>query len=91
VLNIIFGVRVAQHFVHGNVWQWVEDCGHDNYDKAPQDGSAWTDGDDCGRRVDRGGAWNTSPEDLRAASRIRNSRDFRNNNLGFRVARTLNP
>jgi formylglycine-generating enzyme required for sulfatase activity len=25
----------------GNVWEWVADCYHDNYDGAPTDGSAW--------------------------------------------------
>jgi formylglycine-generating enzyme required for sulfatase activity len=25
----------------GNVWEWVEDVWHDNYDGAPTDGSAW--------------------------------------------------
>lgn len=28
--------------MHGNVWEWVQDCWHDNYDGAPQDGSSWT-------------------------------------------------
>ena len=45
------------HDVHGNVWEWVEDCGHDSYDGAPSDGSAWTSGGDCSTRVVRGGSW----------------------------------
>ena len=28
--------------MHGNVWEWVEDCNNNNYDGAPTDGSAWT-------------------------------------------------
>jgi formylglycine-generating enzyme required for sulfatase activity len=28
--------------VHGNVWEWVEDCYHLRYDGAPSDGSPWT-------------------------------------------------
>ena len=32
------------HDVHGNVWEWVEDCWHASYDGAPSDGSAWTSG-----------------------------------------------
>ena len=31
--------------VHGNVWEWVEDCWNDSYSGAPADGSAWTTGD----------------------------------------------
>ena len=27
--------------VHGNIWEWTEDCEHRNYDGAPMDGSAW--------------------------------------------------
>ena len=42
----------------GNVWEWVQDCYHDNYDGAPTDGSAWTSGD-CSLRVVRGGSWNS--------------------------------
>jgi hypothetical protein len=42
------------------------------------------------RRVVRGGSWNNNPENLRSANRNRNTTDNRNNNLGFRVARTLN-
>ena len=26
--------------VHGNVWEWVQDCWNDNYNGAPMDGSA---------------------------------------------------
>ena len=38
------------HDMHGNVWEWVEDCWNDSYQGAPSDGSAWTSGD-CSRRV----------------------------------------
>ena len=59
------------HDVHGNVWEWVEDCWHGNYEGAPGDGSAWTSGGRCGRRVLRGGSWYYFPRILRAASRLR--------------------
>ncbi len=29
------------HDTAGNVWEWVKDCWHENYDGAPADGSAW--------------------------------------------------
>jgi formylglycine-generating enzyme required for sulfatase activity len=77
--------------MHGNAWQWVEDCYHENYSGAPTDGSALTFGD-CGRRVLRGGSWNNDSRDLRAASRdggIPGSRG--GNDGGFRLGRTLTP
>ncbi len=74
----------------GNVWQWVHDCYHDNYDGAPTDGLAWTGGD-CSRRVVRGGSWIGHPQLLRSAGRFWNTHDDRGNLLGFRVARTLAP
>ena len=30
--------------MHGNVWEWVEDCWHDDYTNAPTNGSAWLSG-----------------------------------------------
>jgi formylglycine-generating enzyme required for sulfatase activity len=74
----------------GNVWQWVQDCHHDNYNGAPTDGSARTT-DDCASRVLRGGSWYINPRSLRFAIRYRFTADYRINSLGFRVARTLTP
>jgi formylglycine-generating enzyme required for sulfatase activity len=45
--------------VHGNVYDWVEDCWHDNYDGAPSDGSAWLS-ESCSGHVLRGGAFSSS-------------------------------
>jgi formylglycine-generating enzyme required for sulfatase activity len=73
----------------GNVWQWVEDCVHSNYEGAPTNGSAWIDGGDCTRRIVRGGSWKRTPEYLRCAFRGRDTTDNRGGDLGFRVGRTL--
>ena len=73
----------------GNVWEWVEDCYHENYDGAPGDGSAWSDVD-CTRRVLRGGSWFSAPAYARSTNRVGHEVRFRNSNIGFRVARTLN-
>jgi formylglycine-generating enzyme required for sulfatase activity len=81
--------------MHGNVWEWVEDCLNDNYDGAPTDGSAWTvdikapQGRNCTYRISRGGAYNNDTLGLRSARRTYNSPEGRWNNIGFRVARTL--
>ena len=79
------------HDMHGNVWEWVEDCWHNSYSGAPTDESAWTTGGDCSRRVLRGGSWFNSPRYLRSANRLRDTTRFRRSFNGFRVARTLTP
>ncbi len=76
--------------MHGNVWEWVEDCYEDSYSVAPTDGSARVVSD-CSRRVLRGGSWSSYPQFLRSANRYRNNPTVRNINFGFRVARTLSP
>ncbi len=78
------------HDVHGNVWEWVEDCWNDSYNGAPSNGSAWESGD-CSRRVLRGGSWFSSPGALVSTTRIGSTTDDRNGYFGFRVARTLTP
>ncbi|MDP6526712.1 MAG: formylglycine-generating enzyme family protein [Kiritimatiellia bacterium] len=86
------------HDMHGNVYEWVEDCWHavtssstgaGGYNGAPSNGSAWTSGGDCRLRVLRGGSWNYTPRYLRSALRNWSASDVRNNYIGFRVARTL--
>ena len=82
------------HDVHGNVWEWVEDCYHDSYRGAPVDGSAWQVGscesfEGSTRYVLRGGSWLDDPENLRSASRGTLPAGGRYDIGGFRVARTL--
>ncbi len=71
--------------MHGNVWEWVQDCYHDSYRGAPTDGSAWLGGD-CSRRVSRGGSWFYVPVDMRSAFRYRVTPASRFLNYGFRLA-----
>lgn len=75
--------------VHGNVWEWVQDCQHDTYTGAPIDGSAWTGKCSGNGRVIRGGAWVGDPAGLRATSRGWFATDFRFHAGGFRVARSV--
>ena len=73
--------------MHGNVWEWTQDCWNENYVGAPNDSSAWTQGD-CSRRVLRGGSWNNNPQVLRSAVRSEGTTAIRLYSYGFRVART---
>jgi formylglycine-generating enzyme required for sulfatase activity len=74
--------------VHGNVWEWVEDCWNDKNAGNPGDGSARLSGD-CSLRVQRGGSWNNAPHTLRSARRDRNPVNFHSGIIGFRVASSL--
>jgi formylglycine-generating enzyme required for sulfatase activity len=74
--------------MHGNVWEWCQDCWNDTYNGAPSDGSAWTAGD-CTLRVLRGGSWGSDPGWLRCADRDWDTSSSRLNNRGFRLARTI--
>jgi formylglycine-generating enzyme required for sulfatase activity len=73
----------------GNVWEWCADTWHDNYVKAPNDGSAWIGGDPGGEagRVMRGGSWLDVARFLRAAYRSLDHRGQRGGDFGFRCAR----
>jgi formylglycine-generating enzyme required for sulfatase activity len=76
------------HDVHGNVWEWVQDCYKDSYAGAPTDGSAVVIGE-CSLRVLRGGAWNYFPKLLRSAYRYATPPEIRLDMVGFRVASSL--
>jgi formylglycine-generating enzyme required for sulfatase activity len=80
--------------MHGNAWEWTQDCWHDDYKNAPKDGVSWQDG--CNgtnedRRVLRGGGWSDIPQNSRSAVRFRDAPGIRDNDSGFRLARTLTP
>lgn len=72
----------------GNVWEWVDDDYHGDYNGAPTDGSIWKDGQPGGRVV-RGGSWYYFADYLRSTYRLYVQRDFRDYRSGFRLARTL--
>ncbi len=79
------------HEMHGNVWECVEDCWHENYKAAPTDDRAWReeDGGDCGVRVIRGGSWDGTPVFLRSALRGRTSPLGRYFSIGVRLAQDI--
>jgi len=74
--------------IAGNVSEWMADCWHDNYVKAPTDGSAWHN-PGCDRRVVRGGYWASAPEQSRAAFRFSVKAVSYGPVIGFRIARDL--
>lgn len=74
--------------MHGNVYEWVQDCSYGNYTNAPNDGTSWED-QNCENRVLRGGSWLYTPEILRSTSRLWVSPSKSFNDVGFRISKTL--
>jgi formylglycine-generating enzyme required for sulfatase activity/serine/threonine protein kinase len=74
--------------MHGNVWEWTQDCWNESYQGAPKNGQSWVSGvsGECSRRVLRGGSWFNDPGFLRVSIRYRNTTDNRNIFIGFRLA-----
>jgi sulfatase modifying factor 1 len=72
----------------GNVFQWTQDCWHADYNGAPIDGSARTDGN-CSERELRGGSWFTNPTYVRADYRNHFAADYRTNTVGIRLVRDI--
>lgn len=72
----------------GNVAEWVEDCWHDTYARAPATPRAWVN-PGCDLRVIRGGSWGSAPDDVRSAHRQSASAAGRGPRTGFRVVREL--
>lgn len=74
----------------GNVFEWTQDCWHDDYSGAPIDGSARTDGD-CTEHELRGGSWFSSPAYVTPSYRNHFAADYRTSSVGFRLVRDINP
>ncbi|MEY8251873.1 MAG: formylglycine-generating enzyme family protein [Colwellia sp.] len=70
--------------MHGNVWEWTQDCWKDSYNGAPNNGKAWQSGN-CTSRVLRGGSWGLNPGSLRSANRYNYTATLRNFRFGFRL------
>ena len=62
--------RGGLYNVHGNVWEWTEDCRNDSNNHNPGYGRARSTGD-CGGRIVRGESWYDDPGFLRSAYRFR--------------------
>jgi formylglycine-generating enzyme required for sulfatase activity/predicted Ser/Thr protein kinase len=76
------------HDLLGNVFEWVQDCWHDDYTGAPSDGSARVEAG-CGERELRGGSWFSAPRYVNATYRNRFEHGYRSSSIGFRVVREM--
>ena len=76
--------------MHGNIYQWIEDCYETNIALLPTDGSA-AKGGNCAVRGFRSNSFESNPKSMRSANRAfmyaPNTRG--RNYLGFRVVKTL--
>ncbi len=73
--------------VHGNVSEWVLECGIPSYSTAADDGSRVNDGQSCSTHGVRGGSWDSQPEALR--SRRRGFGRHRGDDRGIRLLKEL--
>ncbi len=76
------------HDLAGNVSEWVADCWHEGYRRAPANGSAWVN-PGCRNRIYRGGSWASAPAQSRSAWRSAGGVDVTNARVGFRLVRQL--
>ena len=76
------------HDMAGNLSEWVADCWHASYRRAPADGAAWYN-PGCRQRVVRGGNWANAPEQTRAAWRLSQDSDVTSARIGFRLVRGI--
>jgi formylglycine-generating enzyme required for sulfatase activity len=76
------------HDVNGSVWEWVNDCWHNNFKGAPGDGKSWEDAN-CRVRVIRGGSWRENASYMPSSTRFKYDANVRHSQNGFRVVREL--
>lgn len=74
--------------MNGSVWEWVSDCWHSSYQRAPSDGRSWEE-PDCQVRVLRGGSWRQGTSYMPSSTRFKYDASVRQSQNGFRVARTM--
>jgi formylglycine-generating enzyme required for sulfatase activity/DNA-binding winged helix-turn-helix (wHTH) protein len=75
--------------MHGNAWEWVDDCWTPDASDIPADGSAFSRPGGCEVGVMRGGSWAAPYAKLRSATRWPVRATSHYNHLGFRVAVSL--
>ena len=80
-----FGV----HDMHGNVWEWIEDCWSDEYTAETPSNGAPLERDNCQGHVMRGGSWEDYQGEARSAARVGAFTDDAFPSDGIRVARAV--
>ncbi len=83
--NLSYANAFGLYDMHGNVLEWCSDYWHESYNRAPDDGSAWTEGGCSSERVQRGGSWLSESNYCRSAFRFSNEQNFKDQTVGFRV------
>jgi formylglycine-generating enzyme required for sulfatase activity len=76
------------HDMIGNLWEWVADCWHGNYEGAPDTGRPWME-EACTKHVNRGGGWGNHARTARVSTRDGDVHGAHSDGLGFRVARSI--
>lgn len=76
--------------VHGNVMEWVADCGHETNSSQPSDGSPRRNGN-CNKHIMKDGSWWNNVRFIRASVRssAADGREYKSFHVGFRVAREI--
>lgn len=80
--------RWGVHDLAGNVSEWVDDCWHGNFRRAPRDGRPWVN-PGCRNQTVRGGSWASSPAHTRSAARQGTDINNTSARVGFRVVREI--
>jgi len=75
--------------MHGNAWEWTDDCWTSDARLLPVDGSPYRRQEDCERHSIRGGGWGAERRLVRSAARRAQPADARYYHVGFRVALPL--
>lgn len=74
--------------IAGNVMEWVDDCWHDSYTRAPKNGASWAN-PGCDSHVIRGGSWSSAPAEFEPSHRFKAKANFNDPRVGFRIALNL--